>query len=146
MPVVDNIVTSDNYMSLAHGNVLGFNCDGLAVDWTSYSVAQHHIPLVSYFFVLCNEDAVLITAGNLLQTLHVLDMLLVDGHVPENDAHVTSLGLSESKHQSVREVAPHVVRLDIGKQDISVYGQRNSQTISFPGHSIDHAGEGWDSE
>ena len=73
-------------------------------------------------------------------------MLLVDGGVPEDDAHIVTLGLAEGEHEGASEVAPHVVGLDVGEQDVRVDSESDSKTIAFPSDSIDHAGEGWDTE
>ena len=146
MPVVDDLIAGDDHVSLGHGDMLGLNSDGLAVDWASDSVAENDIPLIFLLLILGNKDAVLVTTGDSLQSLHVLDMLLVNRSVPEDDAHIVALWLSEGKNESAGEVAPHVVWLDVGEQDVRVNGESDSEAIAFPGHGVDHAGEGWDAE
>ena len=142
MPVVDDIVTGNDHVSLAHGDVLGLNRDRLAIDGAANSVAKHNEPLVINFLVFSHKDAVLVTASDSLEALHVLDMLLVNRGVPKDDAHIISLGLAEGKDKRAREVAPHIVWLDVGEQDVRVDGQSDSQTVAFPGNSINHACEG----
>ena len=53
-------------------------------------------------------------------------MLLVDGRIPEYDTHVVALRLAEGEDKSIREVAPHVVGLDICEEDIGVDGKRDT--------------------
>ena len=77
-----------------------------------------------------------------MKALHVLNMLLIDGDIPKYDAHVVALRLAESEDQSAGKVAPHVVRLDVGEQDVRIDGKGDSQTVTFPSYSVDHAGEG----
>ena len=113
-------------MSLAHGDVLGLNRDRLAIDGATNSVAEHNIPLIINFLVFGHKDAVLVTARDSLETLHVLDMLLVNRGVPKDDAHIISLGLAEGKDKGASEVAPHVVRLDVGEKDVGVDGESDS--------------------
>ena len=126
MPVVDNLVAGDDHVSLAHSYMLGLNRDSLAINWATDSVAEHDVPLAFYFFVFGDQDAIFVTAGNPLQALHVLNVLLVHGGVPEDDAHVITFGLTESKNESASKVSPHVVRLDISEQDVRIDGQGNS--------------------
>ena len=73
-------------------------------------------------------------------------MLLINRGVPENNAHVVTLRLAESKHQGGAEIAPHVVRLDIGKQNVSVDRESDSQTETFPGNAVDDASVGGHTE
>ena len=146
VPVVDDLVAGDDDMCLAHSNMLGLNCDGLAFDRATDSVAKNEEPLAFYIFILGHEDAILVTAGDFLQTLHVLDMLLIDLGIPEDNAHIVTLGFTESKNECASEVAPEIVWLNVGKQDIGVNSQCNSKAIAFPSNSVDHSCEGWDSE
>ena len=146
VPVVDDLVAGDNDMCLAHSNMLGLNRYGLAVDRATYSVAEDKEPLVGLVFILGHENAILVTAGDLLQTLHVLYMLLVNLGIPEDDAHVVTLGFAEGKNECAGEVAPEIVWLNVGKQDIGVNSQCDSQTIAFPSHGVDHSCEGGNSE
>lgn len=146
VPVVDDLVAGNNDMCLAHSNMLGFNCDCLAVNGATNSVAEDEEPLVWLIFILGHKDAILVTGSDLLQTLHVLDMLLVDHGIPEDDAHVVTLGFSEGKNERAGEVAPEIVWLDVGKQDVGVNSKSNSQAIAFPSHSVDHSSEGGNSE
>ena len=141
MPVVNDVVTGNDHVSLAHGDVLGLNRDRLAIDGAANSVAEHNVPLVVNFLVFGHKDAVLVTARDSLEALHVLDMLLVNRGVPKDDAHIISLGLAEGKDKRAREVAPHVVWLDVGEQDVRVDSQSDSQTVAFPGDSVNHACE-----
>jgi len=67
---------------------------------------------------------------------------LVDGGVPEHDAHVVALGLAEREHKSLREVAPHVVRLNVGEQDVGIDRQADSHAISFPAQTVDNSAVG----
>ena len=129
-------------MSLAHGDVLGLNRDSLAIDRATDSVAEDNEPLVLNFLVFGHKDAVLVAARDSLQALHVLHMLLVYRGIPENDAHIVSFGLAEGKNKRAGEVAPHIVWLDVGEQDIRVDGQSDSQTVTFPGYSVNHTSEG----
>ena len=126
MPVVDDIIAGDDDMSLAHRNVLWLDCDHLTVHRAANSIAQYNVPLVGDVFVLSYKNAVLIAAGYLLQSLHVLNVLLVHGGVPEDDAHIVALGLAEGEDEGVGEIAPHVVGLNVRKQDIGIDGQGNT--------------------
>jgi len=48
-------------------------------------------------------------------------MALIDGSVPEHDAHVVALWFAEGEDKGLRKIAPHVVRLDVGEQYVGVY-------------------------
>ena len=146
VPVVDNVVAGHDHVSLRHGDMLGLNRDGLALDGAAYSVAEDDVPLILNFLVLGNQDAVLITTGDPLKTFHVLNVLLVDRGVPEDDTHIITLRLAEGEDKGASEVAPHVVGLDVGEKDIGVDGESDSETISFPCDSVDHTCERWHSE
>ena len=146
MPVVDDIVASNNDVSLAHGDVLGLNSDGLGVDGATDGVAKNNEPLVFNFLILGHKDAVFVATSDSLQTFHVLNMLLIDGGVPEDDAHIVTLGLAEGEHESAREVTPHVVGLDVGKQDVRVDGKSDSETVSLPSDGVNHTSKRWDTE
>ena len=106
VPVINDLITGDDDMSLAHGNMLGLNRDGLAINWATYSVAEDEEPLIGLVFILGHEDAILITAGNFLEALHIFDMLLIDLSIPEDDAHIITLGFTESENKCAREIAP----------------------------------------
>ena len=106
VPVINYLFTGDDDMSLAHGNMLGLNRDSLAVNWATYSVAKDEEPLIGLVFILGHENAILVTAGNFLETLHILDMLLIDLSIPEDDAHIVTLGFTESENKCAREIAP----------------------------------------
>lgn len=134
-------------MSLVHADKFGLNSDSLAIDGAADSVAKHEDPLVDgRVFKLGNQDAVFVRCHNLLKTFHVLDVLLVDTDVPENDAHIVALGFAESKDQSLREVAPHVIWLDVGKQNVCVDSQGNTQAEAFPTNGVNHTSEGGHSQ
>jgi|LakMenEpi03Aug12_release.lakeMendotaPanAssembly.Ray.scaffolds.fasta_scaffold2256573_1 hypothetical protein len=47
-------------------------------------------------------------------------MLFVDFYIPEHDTHIVSFGLAEAKNERLREKGPHVVRLNVGKKNVSV--------------------------
>ena len=142
VPVVDNFVAGDDHVRLTHGDVLGLNRNSLAVDGAAYSVAKHDVPLTSNIFILSDEDAVLIAARDLLQALHVLDVLLIDRDIPKDDAHVVALRLAEGKYQSLRKEAPHVVWLNVSEQYVRIDSKGDTQTVSFPSHGINHSSEG----
>ena len=146
LPVVDDLVAGNDDMRFAHGDMLGLNSDSFAIDRAAYGVAEDNIPLVRLTLILSNEAAVFVTGRDLLEAFHVLDVLLIDEHVPKDDAHVVSLWLSEGKDQGVREVPPHVLRLDVREEDVGVHSQGNAQAEPFPAHGVDHAGVGWDSQ
>ena len=117
LPEVNNVVTGNDYVSLVHFGVFGLDRDGLAINRATYSVAEDQNPLVNGGVggVFSNKDTVFSASNNFLESVHVFDMSLVNACVPEDNTHVVALRLTESKHQSLREVAPHVVRLNVGK-------------------------------
>jgi hypothetical protein len=61
-------------------------------------------------------------------------MLLINSRVPEDDAHIVSFWLSECKNQSLTEVTPHILRLNVGKNNIGINRHANSQAKAFPRH------------
>jgi hypothetical protein len=104
------------------------------------------VPLALLFLILGHQDAVLIAAGNFLKTLHVLNMFFVYGDIPEDNAHIIALRLAEGEDKSAGEIAPHVVWLDIGEEDVCVNGKSDSQPIAFPSYCVNHACEGRDAK
>ena len=117
LPEVDDVVGGDDYVRLVHFAVFGFDGDGFGLDGAPDGVAEDEEPLVDGFVggVFGDEYTILPTSNNLLQPVHVLNMPRINRSVPEHDAHVVPLGLSEREDQSFREVAPHVLRLDVGE-------------------------------
>lgn len=63
-------------------------------------------------------------------------MFFIDDSIPEDDAHIISFWFSECKYQCVIEVSPHVLRLDIGKQDVTVHSQSYSEPVPFPAERV----------
>jgi hypothetical protein len=61
-------------------------------------------------------------------------MLLINSSVPEDDAHIVSLWLSECKNQSLTEVTPHILGLNVSKNNIGINRHANSQAKAFPRH------------
>lgn len=120
LPVVDNVFTGNNHVSLVNGNILRFDCHGLGVDGASDCIAEKELPLSLGLFYASDEQAVFATGNNLLQSPYVLDMLLIDVDVPEDDAHVCALGLLKGKDEGVVEVGPLVLGLDVRKEDVRV--------------------------
>ncbi len=100
-------------MSLIHRNKSWFDSDSLGFDRATYSIAKNYNPLISDLFNFCDEDTVFTTSSNLLESSHVLNMLFIDNSIPEDNAHIIALWFSKSKDQSVIEVGPHVLRLDV---------------------------------
>eukprot|EP00050_Salpingoeca_kvevrii_P018634 m.76511 g.76511 ORF g.76511 m.76511 type:complete len:400 (-) comp8114_c0_seq1:98-1297(-) len=66
------------------------------------------------------------------QVLDVLDDTAIHLCVPEDDAVLRALRLGECVDDGVGEVAPLVVRADIGKVDEVVHGKRETKTAAFP--------------
>jgi hypothetical protein len=60
-------------------------------------------------------------------------VLLIDYCIPEDHTHIVSLGLSEGENQCVVEISPHVLRLNVGEENVAVDCKSNSQTKAFPG-------------
>ena len=101
-------------MSLVHSHELRLDVDVLVLNGTSYCVTQNHYPNVLFFLLyLGYQHTVLSTCCHLLESPHILHVLLVDDSVPEYNTHVVPLWLSESKDKGVVEVGPHVLRLDV---------------------------------
>jgi len=135
LPIVDAIVGGNDDMCCVHGYVLGLNANVLGLDWTANSVAQLDHPGVFddvRVAQLRNKNAVVSMGLNCKQALHVLNGLFIDLCVPEGDAHVVALWLSECKHNGLVEVCPDIIRLNVRKQDIRVYGQHNPQSKALP--------------
>jgi hypothetical protein len=59
-------------------------------------------------------------------------MLFVYADVPKHDAHIVTLRLAEAEDQRVGKVSPHIVRLDVGEQDVCVHSESNAQAKAFP--------------
>jgi len=146
LPVVNNILTCHNNVGLGHGDVLRLNANRLGLERATYRIAKHDIPSVLNFFHLGNQDAVLAARFDLLETVHILNVLFVDTGIPENNAHIAALWLAESKHKSGAEVAPHIVRLDIGEQNVSVHCKSHSQPEAFPGNAVHDTRVAWHAE
>lgn len=65
-------------------------------------------------------------------------MSLVNAGIPEYNTHIAALRLSEGEHQSLREVAPHVVRLNVSEEDVRVYSKANTHAKAFPAEGVDY--------
>ncbi len=100
-------------MSLIHRNKSWFDSDSLGFDRATYSIAKNYDPLISNLFNFCNKHAVFTTSSYFLKSSHILNMLFIDDSIPEDNAHIIAFWFSKSKDQSVIEVGPHVLRLDI---------------------------------
>lgn len=107
-------------MGLVHCHVLGFDGDVFVFNGASDGVTENNDPLSGFvsLFGLGNEHAVFAASDNLLQSAHVLDVFLVDGCVPEDDAHVLALGFLECKDECAVEVRPKILGLDVGEEDV----------------------------
>jgi hypothetical protein len=104
LPVVNNIIASNDNMSFVHGDKLRLNGDVLVFNWTSDSIAENDDILPGILFGFCDKHTVLSTSHYLLESSHVLHVLLVDDCVPEDHAHILTLRLFESKNKSIVEV------------------------------------------
>jgi hypothetical protein len=91
-------------MSFVHGDELWLNGDVLVFNRTPDSIAENDDILPGILFGFCDKHTVLSTGNNLLESSHVLHVLLIDDCVPEDNAHVLTLGLFESKNESIVEV------------------------------------------
>jgi len=97
LPVVNNIFTSYNYMSLAHSYILRLNRDVLVVNWASNCITKYNNPLTFFFFNLCNENTVFSTSDNFLKPSHILYVFFINDSIPKDHTHIVSLRLAESK-------------------------------------------------
>jgi hypothetical protein len=104
LPVVHNIIACNDYMSFVHGYKLRLNRDVLVFNWASDSIAENDDILSRILFGFCDKHTVLPASDYLLKSSHVLNVLLIDDCVPEDHAHVLTLGLFESKNESIIEV------------------------------------------
>ena len=104
LPVVNNIIASNDNMSFVHGYKFGLNGDVLLFNWTSDSIAENDDILPWILFGFCDKHTVLSTSNYLTKSSHVLHVLLIDDCVPEDHAHILTLGLFESKNESIVEV------------------------------------------
>ena len=142
LPVVNDIIGGNYNMSIVHCHMFWLNADILAIDGAANSAAELNHPGVSNqvgLGELRHKNAVVSAGLDIAERLHVLDRFLVNLGVPESDAHVSSFGLSISEYDGVIEERPHVLRLDVGKEDVRIHGQDNSETKSFPGDAVHHA-------
>ena len=104
LPVVDDIVTCNDNVSLVHSNILGLNCDVLIFNGTTDGITQDNDPLIWRLFSFRHKNAVFTTGYDLLKTAHIFNMLFINGRVPEDNAHVLAFRLLKRKHKSVIEV------------------------------------------
>ena len=118
LPVVHNVIACNDYMSFVHGDKLGLNRDVLVFNWASDSIAENYDILAGIFFGFCDKHTVLPASDYLLKSSHVLYVLLIDDCVPEDHAHVLALGLFESENESIVEVGPQILWLDVGEEDV----------------------------
>lgn len=118
LPVVYYVVTCDDHVCLVHCNVLRLNGDILVFNGASNSITKDNDPLVWCLLSLCDEDTIFTASHDLLKTAHVLHMLLIDGGVPKDNTHVLALGLFERENQSVVEVRPQILWLNVGEKDV----------------------------
>jgi hypothetical protein len=91
-------------MSLIHGDELWFNGNVFVFNRASDSIAEDNDILSLSLFGFSNQDTVLSAGNNLLESPHVFNMLLVNNSVPENDAHILTFWLFESKNKCVVKV------------------------------------------
>ena len=118
LPVVHNVIACNDYVSFVHGDKLGLNRDVLVFNWASDSIAENYDILAGIFFGFCDKHTVLPASDYLLKSSHVFHVLLIDDCVPEDHAHVLALGLFESENESIVEVGPQILWLDVGEEDV----------------------------
>jgi hypothetical protein len=103
LPEVYHIITGYNDVRLVHLSVLGLNSKSLGLNRTSNCIAEYEQPLIDGLVasVFGNQNAVFSTGNNFLEAVHILHMALIDGGVPEDDAHVVALRFAESKYKGL---------------------------------------------
>ena len=104
LPIVNDIIASNNNVSLVHGDKLGLDGDVFVLDWAANCVAEDNDPLALSLLNSSDEDAILPASHNLLESSHVLNMLLINDGVPEDNTHVLTLRLLEGENEGVVKV------------------------------------------
>lgn len=142
MPVVNDIIGCNDNMGIVHGHILWLNTNILAINWASNSIAKLDHPCVLdkiWLSQLGDQNTIVSTCLDVAKRFHVFDRLFIDLGVPKGDAHVGSLRLTIGKDDRAVEEGPHVLWLDISKQDVGVDSENNSKTKAFPSDGVDHA-------
>jgi hypothetical protein len=131
LPIVYCVSISNNNVSLRHGHKLRFDRNKALFKRATDGITQNNEPLVCHIG-LSDQNAVIAACFNLSEALHVLNMFLVNGSVPEDNTHVITLRFTKGKYKSLREVAPQVFWLNVSEEDICIDSKCNSQSKTFP--------------
>jgi hypothetical protein len=118
LPVIDDVIGGNDYMSTIHRHILWLNTNILAVHWASNGIAKLDHPGIFgeiWLGQFRDKDTVVAACLDVAEGFHVFYRLFIDLGVPESDAHVSSLGLAISKDDGVVEERPHILWLDVGE-------------------------------
>mmetsp|Transcript_114283 Transcript_114283/g.328311 ORF Transcript_114283/g.328311 Transcript_114283/m.328311 type:complete len:219 (-) Transcript_114283:1028-1684(-) len=131
-PDIDDVVRGHDDMRVRHGYVEGLDVQVLRVHRAADVVADDDDVLPARVISLRHQHAILVRRSDVRDVLDVLGVLLVALGVPEDNDVLAALLLKHGVDESVREVAPQVVRPDVSEIDVRVHGQGQPQAGALP--------------